>query len=236
MNPSEQHAARVQALESIASIICESSIRETTYRRQYEQSQTGRSQQRQALSAHTKYRTAITDLYKEILMFQATNICFLSDPWAKQTLKDFARWDDWEKTMESIEGMNTNLRHLDAQWSQLRQQEQWELRQSGHEDNLRIADAMKSEMERIARAITSSQDNADRRSILDWLHREGANINPATFRNVHAKPASVDTGGWILKNEDFMAWKASRNSFLWLHGKGKYQGRGLCCFIGRNFR
>jgi len=45
LNPSEQSAAKVEALEKIASMICEPSLRETTCCKQYEQTAFGIKQQ-----------------------------------------------------------------------------------------------------------------------------------------------------------------------------------------------
>jgi len=221
LNPSEQITARVQAVETVASIICESSLRETTYSKRYEQTQSGMQQQKESRSAHVEYRSKIRDLYKEILTFQATNICFLSDKWAKRALKDFAKWDDWEKIVGALEEQNSSLRNLDTQWSELRKEEQWQEWQSGHRENARLLAAIEAETERVAAAITSAQQNSDRRSILDWLRLEGKSINPSKFLQEYAgaRTSIESTGDWILEHPDFRAWKTGRNSFLWLQGK-----------------
>ncbi|KAK3368545.1 hypothetical protein B0H63DRAFT_77530 [Podospora didyma] len=90
LNPVEQDAAKAKALVRIAAIICESSLRELTYAKRYE-SQVGKEKQMQSRDAHETYRSSIKDLYKLILTFQATNICFVSNRWPKQMLKDLAK-------------------------------------------------------------------------------------------------------------------------------------------------
>lgn len=209
----------MEALEKISSIICESALRESTYVQRF--GQTAAGIKRELVTAHTTYRAKVRELYKGILTFEATNICFLADGSAKKLLKDLAKWDDWEKMIGDLEKMNLGLRDLDAQWMQLRQEDHWKKWQDNHDQDLRVSEAIKSEMERIAAAITSAQLDSDRRSLLEWLRMKGEQVVPFEFYEQHtnARAAIADTGSWILSLPSLTSWKVTENSFLWLRGK-----------------
>ncbi|KAK3373060.1 hypothetical protein B0T24DRAFT_593299 [Lasiosphaeria ovina] len=150
------------------------SWRETTYVKRYE-TQSGRKHQQEFKIAHANYR------------------------WPKQMLKEFAKWTDWGDMVGTIKQKNADLHQLDAQWSELRKREEWESRQQAHEGHMRLSDAMKAKMERIANAITNAKKDTDRWGLLEWLQKEGQNINPSIFLSGEStKSSTADTGGWIL--------------------------------------
>lgn len=208
-------------------MVCEWSLRETTYCKRYEQTPFGVQQQKESMIAHLKYRSEIGGLYREILMFQAKNICYLSGNWTKRFLKDVIKWDGWEKLIATLEEMNTRLRSLDKHWSGLRQEEQWEWR-SAHIESMQMSEARMLETKRIREAIEKAQRNKDRGLLLDWLRELGGkDVNPSLYFNENTSArAAVDdtdtgacTGSWILSHDSFETWKSAGNSFLWLQGK-----------------
>lgn len=62
----------MKALEKMVSIVCESTVREKTYSKVYE-NETGRKKQKQDMETHFNYQNKIKGLYKKILKFQATS-------------------------------------------------------------------------------------------------------------------------------------------------------------------
>ncbi|KAI9717311.1 MAG: hypothetical protein M1812_004838 [Candelaria pacifica] len=54
----------------------------------------------------------------------------------------------------------------------------------------------------------------EQREIYDWL----AKTDPASNFNAARQLHEASTGNWFIKGKDYPAWKATPNSFLWLHG------------------
>lgn len=69
--------------------------------------------------------------------------------------------------------------------------------------------------------LCDSLDSTERRTILEWI----SGIPYKENHDFACKGRTNDTGGWLLRDERYLEWRASSASMiLWLHGNRKYHG------------
>ena len=65
-------------------------------------------------------------------------------------------------------------------------------------------------------------------NIVQWLSSTDHSSNHYAAIRKH----QPTTGGWVIRMAEFENWKQTQNSFLWLHGKRKFQFfKSLTCYI-----
>ncbi|OJJ42631.1 hypothetical protein ASPZODRAFT_76501 [Penicilliopsis zonata CBS 506.65] len=94
------------------------------------------------------------------------------------------------------------------------------------DETLNAIDGMVAKMQE----INSRTRNEEDLHILDWL----STIPYSTIQNYAQKHRSADTGGWLLKTEEYIGWKTTSGSILWLHGAVGCGKSFLCSTVIRD--
>lgn len=216
----------MKALDDIACIISQCSVREIVYHNRYELvERTSILENSKFHLSHVKYRDTLKMLYTEILTFQATWICFFSTNGFKRVLKDSVKLDDWEDMFTRIKIREENLKGMDKLWRDTRYQEDLEKQNDQHRERVGKMTELKNELSLLYTAITDAQRETERKELLDWLKKVDLSSNydftPSTNYNSALDKKYSKTTRWLVDNlEAFSKWKDSPNSLLWLHGKG----------------
>lgn len=199
----------------IASIIKECSLRETLYNKRYE-SETGTVLCANYAELHKDFRASIKELYSEILVFQATFVCYLSDNNSlERWIQDIRKKNDWDKMMNEISRKNEQLKSQEQKWELIAQQEQreWEAEIRRHQE-----DAHRKEAKWLRELVEERNSQEDRKVLLHWLRGSQA---PSRHRNAAAQQRNTpETGKWFVDGTLFESWSKKPNSFLWIIGKG----------------
>jgi N-terminal domain of NWD NACHT-NTPase len=217
LKPGEQEESRVKGLDRIASIIRECSLRETIYQDRYESTSNKKIENRITIS-HKQYRECIKSLYSEIIIFQATYICYLSDQnTVERWIQDIANWQNWDSKIKTITQKNEDLKALDQHWRDNVQQEQWKVMTMQHDESIKKLDYIGKEISRFYKLVSEAKMQEEREGILGWLQT----VMPSDYYDAAvAKREKYATGKWFLESDYFTNWKKQSNSFLWLVGKG----------------
>ncbi|KAH8657321.1 hypothetical protein BGZ61DRAFT_404246 [Ilyonectria robusta] len=217
LNPSEQEASRIGGLDKIACIIRECSLREALYRSRYETPDNERIPS-DSIAVHKEYRESIKVLYSQIISFQASYVCFLSEHnTAVQLIQDMVKWEDWDSMIEDITAKNENLKSLDEKWQGLSQEEEWKAMTKHHQENLTKLDAIHAEMERFSGLLRAAEDHQERKELLIWLQQA---VTPSVHYDAAVeKRRKHSTGTWFLQSDKFREWESASNSLLWVIGK-----------------
>jgi hypothetical protein len=169
---------------------------------------------------HKGYRETIKDLYSQIIIFQATYVCFLSDHNAVvRWMQDVVKWQGWDDMIKAIEQKNGALKSLDEHWRAKMQQDEWDCVKIQHRESIEKLDVLGQEMRRFRELVADARARQERSSLLLWLQT----VLPGTYYDAAvAKRKKYATGDWLLKSTDFVRWETQANSFLWLTGKGRF--------------
>lgn len=230
---------RVNSLQDIAVIIAICDARESFYAREFEEG--GFNKIKQSNIAHGVFRQTLSRLYGDILRFYARNVYYLSRNTPARFLRDFAKRDDWKAQLQGIKEKATAvdkavsevlIQHR-AEFQRLLTaigQNQVKLLQS--QVNLLqsfVERAERDDRSQILKSLKVIDHEAMLSSIRDQRPKRTENV-PSSLSGTHGASAAVDNeqhltpypvGKWLLENKEFVDWKTSPNSVLWLHGHGK---------------
>lgn len=73
-------------------------------------------------------------------------------------------------------------------------------------------------MAETSKTIETRMDKAERERLLSWL----SSVDPSSNYNIARQTHEPQTGNWLIHDESFQSWYTGCSSFLWLHGKGKF--------------
>jgi hypothetical protein len=196
----------VKGLNEIASIISRCTMREGLYHWRYEISSNDESKT-DFSTLHISYRDALRTLYVKILSFQATSVCFLSKSTFERVTADMVKWNAWD----------TLLLEIEAQWRDMKYDEECKLQSVRHEQRMRGLGAIVDEVSRVRDVIKQAQNDNERKELLNWL----SSVDPWTNYNSARRNHAQSTSNWLVEEStEFKKWEKEQNSFLWLHGQG----------------
>jgi hypothetical protein len=219
LNPGKQEAARVKALEDLASILSLCKMREGLYCRLYEKHDEKRNNgEKSSIPASpVQYRESLKNLYIATLKFQATCVCFLSKDTGSRIALDTVVWTKWDDLLNEIKNKETKFGELVLQWKDDRYEDECDAKRERHAENLAKLGAIEEEVGRVREAIEKNRMDGQRESLLHWL----SSVDPSINYNSARKKHQSSTGDWlILRNEEFRNWMQTENYLLWLNGKG----------------
>jgi N-terminal domain of NWD NACHT-NTPase len=202
-------------LEDISVLIRKCTLREETYVLWFED---GKCSHKVSKKAQISYRAAIKDVYNEILKFEAKAVCFYESNTAVRLLEDSVKWDNWDDLSAEIKKKNATLENLETTYQTLLQQDHWNKVENAHTNTLNSLSLIAGENKRTADLIAQAQNSDTRRNLLEWLKKDEKG-SQATIKPEATLPRSK-TGHWLVQDPDFLKWRDSPNSCLWLHGKG----------------
>lgn len=191
-------------------------MRQDLYSRRYEGSHPNESK-REFVSLHSSYRDALRTLYVKILYFQAKSVVFLSNNTVSRTAAEGVKRDDWDTMLAEIKKQDNIFKAVEEQWRDLKYDEECNLLNERHEQNMEELSAVQDEVSRVRRVILQVQQDSKRQRLLKWL----ASVDPSeNYNSARARHVS-STGDWLVEaNRSFKKWEKASNSILWLHGKG----------------
>lgn len=206
----------MKALDEIATMISQCTMREILYHERYESTDSQMSMVKFE-SLHNEYRDMLKKLYTEILRFQITSICFLSKHPVGIVMRELVKWNDWDSMLAEIRGQETVLKSVEQQWRDMKIDEECKLLEDRHRQRMGGLRLIENEMSRLRGIIKDVQSSGERRDLLSWLSSVDFSTNYNSARHSHA----LSTGDWLVgKNVDFKHWANAPNSHLWLSGKG----------------
>lgn len=217
LNPGEQEVARAKCLEGIAALLRQCSIREALYRSSYD----GNTKTKEAnLLVHISYREELKILYVKILTFQATCLCHLSHRTGGRVVRDMVVWTDWNALSTAINVQKERMSEIETQWRDFKLQEQWNMEEQRHKENMAYLDPISKEIYRIREITEKVQNDGIRFGLLRWLSSEEFS---ARYNDIWSR-RQESTGDWLIVSDRYNDWKKRPGSFLWLFGKGMPQG------------
>jgi hypothetical protein len=104
-----------------------------------------------------------------------------------------------------------------SQWKDYQYENEYNAKREQHAKRLNKLAAIKEEVARVHEIIKMNRRDEQRRNLLHWLSPVDTSINYNSARESH-EPL---TGDWlVLRNKVFRKWIDTKNSLLWLNGKG----------------
>jgi hypothetical protein len=215
LNPGEQEATRAKCLEGIAALLRQCSIREALYRSRYD----GKTEKKEAnLPVHISYREELKILYVRILTFQATCLCHLSHRTGGRIVRNMTVWTDWGELSAAIDTQKERMCDIETQWRDFKLQEQWNIEEKRHSEEMNYLDPMSSEIRRIREVTEKAQNDKIRLGLLQWLSSEDFSMR---YNDIWRRREEL-TGEWLIENDSYNNWKKKPSSFLWLYGNGMF--------------
>ncbi|KAF4630221.1 hypothetical protein G7Y89_g7914 [Cudoniella acicularis] len=215
LNPSKQAASLAKCLDYVSDLIVRSTMRESLYERRYG-SQEDNKDQEFALSSYKMYQDTLKSLYVEILKFQASSICYLSKNSTSRLGLDVVKHDDWDSSLNKIQGRENAFCKVYEILKDTRDQEIREAVFQRHREKIEAMGSISCNIIALQKSVDDKQREAERKELLNWL----SSIDPSENHNTALRAHQEGTGDWLLQgNDDFETWKTKPNSLLWLNGK-----------------
>lgn len=231
---------RVSSLQDIAVIIAICDARESFYAREFEGA--GLDKIKQSNTAHGVFRKTLSQLYGDILRFYAHNVYYLSRNTPARFLRDFAKRDDWKA---QLQGIKEKVTAVDKAISEVLIQHKAEFQRlltAIGQDQVKLLQSQVNLLQRFVKRaerddssqILKSLEVIDHEAMLSSIRyqrpKRTENVSSSSLGGTHGASAAVDNeqhltpypvGKWLLENNEFVEWKTSPNSVLWLHGHGE---------------
>ncbi|TVY80393.1 hypothetical protein LSUE1_G004399 [Lachnellula suecica] len=211
LNPSDQAASLVNALDYISELIVRSKMREDLYD---QRSQSNSSDKDCDSIQNMLYRGTLKKLYIEILKFQANIIRHLSKNGASRLALDMIKWNDWD--LSGVQTKEADFCKVYEIWKDSNAEKSFQSLLAHHREQVENLSSISYFTASLLDAIRNEQADKERTSLLQWL----SSIDSSKLYNSGLDRVRAGTGEWLLTgNPTFEKWKVARNSFIWLNGK-----------------
>lgn len=167
---------------------------------------------------HISYREELKILYVKILTFQATCLCHLSHRTGGRIVRDMVEWTDWNELSTAINVQKERMGEIETQWRDFKLQEQWNVEEKRHNEQMDYLDPMSNEIRRIREVTEKAQNDKIRLGLLQWLSSEDFS---ARYNDIWSRREEL-TGDWLIENDRYNDWREKPSSFLWLYGQGMF--------------
>ncbi|KAJ4859640.1 ankyrin repeats (3 copies) domain-containing protein [Trichoderma breve] len=213
LTPSNQAVSLANEFKYVLSLIIQGRMREDLYQRRYE----GQNKVDEPfLEAHSKYKSALENLYQQILRFQIHCYCYYTQSKASRLVSDFSQKNDWNGLVEDIRRQETQMAAIDKIWRDQRYDDESAASERRYQGTILNMKTIGANISSLREAVENANRDRNQQELLDWL----CDIDPSDMYNAARKRHKAGTSEWLIKeNAEFASWVQSPSSFLWLHGK-----------------
>ncbi|KAL6792822.1 ankyrin repeat-containing domain protein [Trichoderma sp. SZMC 28012] len=197
LTPGNQAVSLANEFKYVLSLIIQGRMREDLYQRRYE----GQNKVDEPfLEAHSKYKSALENLYQQILRFQIHCYCYYTQSKASRLVSDFSQKNDWNGLI----------------WRDQRYDDESAASERRYQGTILNLKTIGADISSLRDAVEDANRDRNQQELLDWL----CDIDPSDMYNAARKRHKAGTSEWLIKeNAQFASWVQNPSSFLWLHGK-----------------
>ncbi|PKK46896.1 hypothetical protein CI102_10648 [Trichoderma harzianum] len=197
-------------LAFISSLISQSRMREELYIRRYE----SRADQLFPQS-HREYKINLERLYRQILKFQATAYCYLTNNTLSRLQSDIIHWNDWDGLIHDIQQQDIAFTGLTKIWCDMQYNEECIAAERRYKETVSLWLSVEKNVSGLKKAVEEAQRERSYQGLLQWLCSVDHTMMYNTARDNH----EAGTNEWLMEHSEFRAWEKNPKSLLWLHGK-----------------
>jgi hypothetical protein len=215
LNPIDQAASLAKGLDYIASLIVQSRIREDLYHRSHKNDHDG---DRPLSDMYSTYKSALGELYQEILRYQITCYCYYSQSKAHRLGSDLIKQYNWNELAKRIYPKEEKMASVISEFKRDKQyEEESNAAEQRHQEMIDDLTAIGADILDLRNMVKAANGEEVRQEFLRWL----CDIDPSGMYNTACNKHEDGTSEWLIKkNKDFEMWMKRPRSFLWLHGIG----------------
>lgn len=211
-NPSKQGTSLSKDIEHISSLIAQSILWEELYFRCYKSSVSHRES---SPPSHIMYKNTLEKLYLQILKFLATSYCYYAENPFSRLGRDI-KWNDWDSLLKETKDKEDAFNAIHASWRDKKYDEECEATEVRHQEAIQHWQAIGKDVSGLREAVREAQEEKKRDGLLSWL----CEVDPSEIYNTCRDKHQDVTSDWLVRgSKEFINWKESPSSLLWLHGK-----------------
>lgn len=163
------------------------------------------------------YKTALGELYQEILRFQVTCYCYYNGNTTRRFGSDVVKKYNWDEMIGKIDAKESQMVAISKLWRDEQYEKECDEVEERHRETINDLTVIGANISDLQKAIDDANKRDDRKEFLGWL----CDVDPSQLYNSACRKHEDGTSEWLtLRNERFKDWRDSQHSFLWLHGKG----------------
>lgn len=156
-------------------------------------------------------------LYQEILRFQIGSYCYYDTNAALRLGQDIIKWNEWDNTLEKIREQEGRFASVNAIWMDITYAEERSAADKRHLEAMHCWQTVGTDTSSLLEVVRKVQAEKEREGLLDWL----CTVDPSEAYNAARGKHMRGTSGWLVEeSKEFLDWKQSAGSVLWLNGKG----------------